>query len=220
MNTKAINNFFQNKMAFFGSYFNTEQLPQNINSTEIAVLGRSNVGKSSLINALGLNNNLAFTSKKPGCTVSINFYKIQNHKNPLPIFLVDLPGYGYAKRSANDIKKITFLITNYLINRTELKKVYLLIDSRVGIQPVDGEFINFFNQHNIQYQIVLTKIDKASKSELIKLEYLIESFFQHFINVDKTILKVSSKNSLNLESLRCSIMNCFINLRFRFLFCV
>ena len=156
-NFKISDNFFQNNTKFFGSYFENDKIPTNKRSTEIAILGRSNVGKSSLINAIGLNKNLAYTSKRPGCTISINFYQIGTPEKQL--FLVDLPGYGYAKRSEKEIGKATSLITDYVLDREELKKIYLLIDSRVGIQNADGEFITFFNQHNIHYQIILTKID-------------------------------------------------------------
>jgi GTP-binding protein len=207
-NFKISDNFFQNHTKFFGSYFNATQIPQNINSIEIAVLGRSNVGKSSLINAIGLNKNLAYTSKKPGCTISVNFYQIDNHEKKL--FLVDLPGYGYAKRSEKEIRKVTSLITDYVLDRQELKKIYLLIDSRVGIQSADAEFITFFNQHNIQYQIVLTKIDKTGKKDLETLEKLLALFFQPYTNVDNHILKVSSRDSLNIHILRNNLFKDFM----------
>ena len=199
-NFKISDNFFQNNTKFFGSYFENEQIPTNKKSTEIAILGRSNVGKSSLINAIGLNKNLAYTSKRPGCTISLNFYQIGSPEKQL--FLVDLPGYGYAKRSEKEIRKATSLITDYVLGREELKKIYLLIDSRVGIQTADGEFITFFNQHNIHYQIILTKIDKVNKKELETLEKLLTLFFQPYTNVSNQILKVSSKDNLNIHVIR------------------
>ena len=227
-NIKSINSFFQNKMKFFGSYFTIEQLPKTAESQivnpvttiqdlqkmtsenwrEIAVIGRSNVGKSSLINAIAMNKTLAYTSKKPGCTVSINLYKITGSRDTC--FLVDLPGYGYAERSRKEIRKISPLISNYLLQRRELRRLYLLIDSRVGVQPIDGEFMNFLNQNNIKYQIVLTKIDKSKKTELDQLEKMLEAFFKNCPNIDKKVLPVSSRANLNLELLRESIIQTII----------
>ncbi len=208
-NFKISDNFFQNNTKFFGSYFENDKIPTNKRSTEIAILGRSNVGKSSLINAIGLNKNLAYTSKRPGCTISINFYQIGTPEKQL--FLVDLPGYGYAKRSEKEIGKATSLITDYVLDREELKKIYLLIDSRVGIQNADGEFITFFNQHNIHYQIILTKIDKVNKKELEILEKLLTSFFQPYTNVSNQILKVSSKDNMNINIVRNTMYQDFNN---------
>jgi GTP-binding protein len=138
----------------------------------------------------------------------VNFYQIDNHEKKL--FLVDLPGYGYAKRSEKEIRKVTSLITDYVLDRQELKKIYLLIDSRVGIQSADAEFITFFNQHNIQYQIVLTKIDKTGKKDLETLEKLLALFFQPYTNVDNHILKVSSRDSLNIHILRNNLFKDFM----------
>jgi GTP-binding protein len=208
-NFKISDNFFQNNTKFFGSYFENDKIPTNKRSTEIAILGRSNVGKSSLINAIGLNKNLAYTSKRPGCTISINFYQIGTPEKQL--FLVDLPGYGYAKRSEKEIGKATSLITDYVLDREELKKIYLLIDSRVGIQNADGEFITFFNQQNIHYQIILTKIDKVNKKELEILEKLLTSFFQPYTNVSNQILKASSKNNMNINIVRNTMYQDFNN---------
>lgn len=201
-NFKSSHNLFQNRIKFYGSYFELKQIPQNLNSIEVAIVGRSNVGKSSLINAIVSNKNLAFVSKKPGCTVSVNLYKIEHPKIIKPSFLVDLPGYGYASRDKKKIKNVSLLLSTYLAERKELKKIYLLIDSRVGVQPIDTEFLNFFNQYKLCYQIVLTKIDNAKKSELLQLEELLTAFAQDFSNVNKTVLKVSSKDHLNLEVLR------------------
>ena len=203
-NFKISDNFFQNNTKFFGSYFENDKIPTNKRSTEIAI-----VGKSSLINAIGLNKNLAYTSKRPGCTISINFYQIGTPEKQL--FLVDLPGYGYAKRSEKEIGKATSLITDYVLDREELKKIYLLIDSRVGIQNADGEFITFFNQHNIHYQIILTKIDKVNKKELEILEKLLTSFFQPYTNVSNQILKVSSKDNMNINIVRNTMYQDFNN---------
>ncbi len=213
-NFKYSDNFFHNHVTFSESYFEFDKVPTERDSIEIAILGRSNVGKSTLINNLCMNKNLAFTSKRPGCTVSINFYKI-NQKiekaSKAEIFLVDLPGYGYARKGGQDIKKISNLINKYLIKRKQLIKIYLLIDSRVGLQPTDAEFINFFHQNNLEYQIVLTKIDKAKKVDLDNLDILLKSFFQGLDLAGNEILKVSAKEKINLDLLRNTMMEDFIS---------
>jgi GTP-binding protein len=209
-NFKYSDNFFHNHVSFSESYFDFNKIPVDKDSIEIAILGRSNVGKSTLINNLCMNKNLAFTSKKPGCTVSINFYRIDQKiekSNKTELFLVDLPGYGYARKGGQDIKKISSLINNYLIKRQQLIKVYLLIDSRVGIQSSDAEFINFFHQNNLKYQIILTKIDKAKKTDLDNLDILLKSFFQSLDLAENEILKVSAKEKINLDLLRNSMMH-------------
>ncbi len=207
---KFIDNFFQNHVSFFASYFEFKNIPLVINSKEIAILGRSNVGKSTLINNLCLNKNLAFTSKRPGCTVSVNFYKInqkiESDKN-IELFLVDLPGYGYAKKGGKDINKISNLVSDYLLKRKQLIIIYLLIDSRVGVQESDAQFINFFHQHDLPYQIVLTKIDKAKKTELEALENLLTSFFQNVTSTCSKIFQVSAKEKINLSFLREDIFS-------------
>ena len=213
-NFKYSDNFFHNHVTFSESYFEFDKVPTERDSIEIAILGRSNVGKSTLINNLCMNKNLAFTSKRPGCTVSINFYKI-NQKiektNKAEIFLVDLPGYGYARKGGQDIKKISNLINNYLIKRKQLIKIYLLIDSRVGLQTTDAEFINFFHQNHLEYQIVLTKTDKAKKVDLDNLDILLKSFFQGLDLAANEILKVSAKEKINLDLLRSVMMEDFIS---------
>lgn len=213
-NFKLSDKFFQNHVAFYASYFEFGKIPMDQNSREIAILGRSNVGKSTLMNNLCMNKNLAFTSKRPGCTVSINFFKIDQKiqkDKEVELFLVDLPGYGYAKKGEKDMKKISNLISSYVIKRAQLLKIYLLIDSRVGVQDSDAEFINFFHENNLRYQIVLTKIDKAKKSELENLEILLKSFFQGLDLADNEILKVSAKEKINLNILRNHMMEDFIN---------
>jgi GTP-binding protein len=209
INLKAINSFFQNKIQFEASYFDLSQIQEQTNSTEIAFFGRSNVGKSSLINKIAMQSDLAFTSKKPGCTISLNFYFIRNEDASKKLYLVDLPGYGYAKRSGKDIKKATNLINNYILKRHELKKIYLLIDSSIGIQKADAETISFLNSNNINFRIVLTKIDKLKDNQVIELKRLLESFFAPYQNVDKDILTISAKNNNGLDQLRFEIMRDF-----------
>ena len=127
------------------------------NFPEFAFIGRSNVGKSSLINAL-VYQKIAHTSSTPGKTQTLNFYLI-NEK----WYLVDLPGYGYAKTSQNTRKQLTKIINEYLINRKQLYIAFILIDSTLPPQKIDLDFINNCGQKQIPLAIVMTKIDKEIK---------------------------------------------------------
>jgi len=127
------------------------------NLPEFAFIGRSNVGKSSLINAL-VYQKIAHTSSTPGKTQTLNFYLI-NEK----WYLVDLPGYGYAKTSQNTRKQLTKIINEYLINRKQLYIAFILIDSTLPPQKIDLDFINNCGQKQIPLAIVMTKIDKERK---------------------------------------------------------
>lgn len=127
------------------------------NLPEFAFIGRSNVGKSSLINAL-VYQKIAHTSSTPGKTQTLNFYLI-NEK----WYLVDLPGYGYAKTSQNTRKQLTKIINEYLINRKQLYIAFILIDSTLPPQKIDIDFINNCGQKQIPLAIVMTKIDKERK---------------------------------------------------------
>lgn len=196
--------FFQNQISFAASYFTLDQMPktESEEGAEVVLFGRSNVGKSSLLNALAFNQKLAYTSKMPGCTKSLNFYGFQNNKN---FFLVDLPGYGYAKLGVKDLKQLNELIMDYFLTRTQLKKIYLLIDSRVGVQTNDAHFIQFFNKNMLPYQIVFTKIDKAKKGDLTELESVILQILAQYPTAQKNIIKVSSAELLNISELRGNI---------------
>ncbi|MEA1943578.1 MAG: ribosome biogenesis GTP-binding protein YihA/YsxC [Pseudomonadota bacterium] len=132
-----------------------EQLPEP-DRIEIAFAGRSNVGKSSLINALTRQNNIARASGEPGRTRELNFFNVEGSG----LRIVDLPGYGYAKAPKDVVEKWTRLTRNFLRGRVNLKRVYLLIDSRHGLKPVDEKIMDVFDEAAVSYQIVLTKADK------------------------------------------------------------
>ena len=126
-----------------------------IGPVEIAFLGRSNVGKSSLLNKLVGNSGLAFTSSRPGCTQMINFFRIEEG-----IHFVDLPGYGYAKVPVAEKEKWRKLIEAYLLKRRSLGLSFLLLDVRRGWMDMDLELRNWLEFHNRRFQVVATKIDK------------------------------------------------------------
>ena len=133
------------------------------NMPEYAFIGRSNVGKSSLINALVNNKNLAKTSGKPGKTQLINHFIINNNW-----YLVDLPGFGYAKISKEKRKEFEAMISNYLLHRKNLACLFVLIDSRHKPQSIDQEFMQWLAKKEIPFVIVFTKSDKLGKNILQK----------------------------------------------------
>lgn len=134
--------------------------PQD-NKPEYAFIGRSNVGKSSLINMLTNNKKLAKTSATPGKTLLINHFIINNEW-----YLVDLPGYGFAKRSKKEIAKLDQMINGYILQRQQLVNVFLLVDVRLEPQKVDLEFINFLGTSSVPFAIVFTKADKLSATKV------------------------------------------------------
>ncbi len=146
---------------FIKSAYSNDDLPAD-NYPEYAFIGRSNVGKSSLINMLVQRKNLAKTSATPGKTRSINHFLINNSW-----YLVDLPGYGYAKVSKKDRQQWQKMIFDYLRNRRNLMALFVLIDARLEPQKNDLEFIRKLGLNNIPFVIVFTKADKLSKNKLI-----------------------------------------------------
>ena len=127
---------------------------------EYAFIGRSNVGKSSLINMLTGRNGLAMTSSTPGKTMLINHFLINDSW-----YIVDLPGYGYAQRNKSAREELRRIIEDYILNREQLTNLFVLIDSRHAPQKIDMEFINWLGENGVPFSIVFTKTDKLSKSE-------------------------------------------------------
>jgi GTP-binding protein len=130
---------------------------------EFAFIGRSNVGKSSLINMLCGKKDLALTSAKPGKTQLINHFIIND-----AWYLVDLPGYGYAKVARSSREQWEAFIADYILERKNLVCVFVLIDSRLEIQPIDAQFMQWLGEHEIPFCMIFTKTDKLTKNELAK----------------------------------------------------
>jgi len=147
---------------YFNGCTSLEKCPKS-NLPEFAFIGRSNVGKSSLINFLTQNNKLAMTSQNPGKTILINHYIINDKW-----FLVDLPGYGYAKRGKAEMARLKKMIYSYIEGRETLYNLFVLVDSNIPPQKIDLEFIQWLGEHGVPFSIIFTKTDKKSKSEVEK----------------------------------------------------
>ena len=147
-----------------------EKCPQS-QLPEYAFIGRSNVGKSSLINMLTGYNKLAKTSSMPGKTLLINHFLINQEW-----YLVDLPGYGYAKRGKKEQETLRLMITNYVLRREQMLNLFVLIDSRHEPQRIDLEFIEFLGENGIPFSLIFTKADKLSHS---KLNSNIQAYLKH-----------------------------------------
>jgi len=145
---------------FIGSFERESQCPRDM-VPEYAFIGRSNVGKSSLINMLCNIKGLARVSNTPGKTQTINFFRVDSAWH-----LVDLPGYGYAKISKKMRQKWENMIERYLITRPQLQVVFVLLDSRHDLQSIDMEFINWLGDRRVPFVIVYTKTDKLKKSQV------------------------------------------------------
>ncbi len=164
---------------------------------EIAFVGRSNVGKSSLINALTNRNALARTSHTPGRTQQLNFFNLGDK-----FLLVDMPGYGYAKVSKEMKRNWKKLINTYLKGRASLRCVFVLVDSRHGLKDVDKEIMEMLDIAAVPYRIVLTKIDKQKKEEADKIRIKIETELKKHAAAFPTIYETSSERKIGLEELR------------------
>ena len=150
------------KVAFVDSVYDLRKLPEQL-IPEIAFAGRSNVGKSSLINTLVNRKNLVKTSSKPGKTESLNFFKVEDG-----LYLVDLPGYGFAKKNQQTRDAWLDLISGYIISRTALACVVVIIDLRHELKQLDREMIDWLAANGKAFLIVYTKADKLSNNEQAK----------------------------------------------------
>ena len=155
---------FAGECAFLWAAANAAQLPPP-GPPEIAFAGRSNVGKSSLLNALTNRKTLARTSHAPGCTRELNFFGLGGDGETATLRLIDMPGYGHAAASKEKTLSWTWLIRDFLRGRVPLLRVFLLIDGRHGAKPIDIEMLDFLDSSAMSYQIVLTKEDEVKAAE-------------------------------------------------------
>lgn len=196
---KQANALFQTKIDFVLGVAALDQLPLT-EMPEIAFAGRSNVGKSSIINALTNKKGLAKTSNTPGRTQQLNFFNLNDQ-----LHIVDLPGYGYAKAPEAQVKQWQKVIFAYLQGRVNLKRVFLLIDSRHGIKKVDLEIMEMLDKAAVTYQLVLTKTDKIGAGNLAKVRAETEAEAAKHAAAYSKILTTSSEKNIGLEELRAEI---------------
>ena len=168
---------------------------------EVAFAGRSNVGKSSLINALVGHKHLARASNEPGRTRELNFFVLDDK-----LRLVDLPGYGWARASKVEVKKFQNLGRDFLRGRANLKRAYLLIDARHGLKEVDKEPMDAFDKAAVSYQIILTKADKLKVSEVEAVRRRTEEAIRKRPAAHPRVLATSSEKGTGLPELRAEIM--------------
>jgi GTP-binding protein len=167
---------------------------------EVAFAGRSNVGKSSLVNAITGRLKLARASTEPGRTRELNFFRVGD-----TLRLVDLPGYGYAKAGRADIERWTALTRDYLRGRPSLKRVILLIDSRHGLKPHDKDVMDALDTSAVTYQLVLTKADKLKPTELDEIATASAAAIIKRPAAHPEVISTSSETGLGIEQLRAEI---------------
>ncbi len=187
--------FIKNPPVFKIGATKESDLPIN-DIEEVAFIGRSNVGKSSLINAI-TNSKIAIVSKTPGRTKQVNFFQVGDR-----LTIVDMPGYGYAKASKHEVQNWNELIFKYLLSRRNLKRVFLLIDSRHSIKENDEEMMDILDSSGILYQIILTKIDEINPKELELKMKSVDDIFKKHPALFAEALFASSRENLGISQIR------------------
>ncbi len=194
---------FAGRVDFLMGGVSLDRLPLT-DRPEVAFAGRSNVGKSSLVNALTGRKTLARTSNTPGRTQELNFFEMGTEMGT-PAYMVDLPGYGYAKIERKKVNAWTRLVKDYLRGRPNLRRVLLLIDSRHGLKENDREIMAMLDEAAVNYQIVLTKLDKLKVAERDKALKKTEADAKTFIACHPVVLATSSEKGWGLKELRAEI---------------
>ncbi len=170
---------------------------------EIAFAGRSNVGKSSLLNALTGRKSIARTSVTPGRTQELNFFEVGE---PAVLRLVDMPGYGFAKAPLKVVENWRRLVRDFLRGRDVLKRTLLLVDARHGVKPVDGEMMKMLDEAAVGYRIVLTKADKIKASELDAVLASVMAEARKHPAAYPEVLVTSSEKGMGIAELRAAVL--------------
>lgn len=200
--TERARKLFAGPIAFLKSAPALQHLPAP-SVPEIAFAGRSNVGKSSLLNALTNRNGLARTSVTPGRTQELNYFDVGN---PLVFRLVDMPGYGFAKAPKDVVKKWRFLVNDYLRGRQVLKRTLVLIDSRHGIKDVDREVLEMLDVAAVSYRLVLTKTDKIKATDLAAVHAATEAEARKHPAAHPEVIATSSEKGMGIAELRTAVL--------------
>ncbi|CAM9112924.1 unnamed protein product, partial [Choristocarpus tenellus] len=179
---------------------------------EVAFSGRSNAGKSTLIGALIKNINIVRTSKEAGCTKTVNYFGMRNSPNsPFSAYLVDLPGYGFARQSRSTVRQWTNAVRNYLVLRppTVLRRTFLLVDVRHGLQAGDMKMMKLLDEAAVTYQVVLTKVDKVTDIELVQaVEEVCRSVARNHLACFPVVHCISAKKGSGMSDFTDSL--CYI----------
>jgi GTP-binding protein len=199
MNALAPDTLFKGDWQFVAAASSLASLP-SMKGVEIAFAGRSNVGKSSLINALTARKALARTSRTPGRTQELIFFSAGG-----PLTLVDMPGYGYAQASKSKIAAWTELIHAFLRGRANLARVYVLVDARHGLKSGDDEVFAKFDEAAVSYQIALTKADEVKKAELPERIATVSAALAKHPAAYPDILVTSSQSGAGIPELRAAV---------------
>jgi GTP-binding protein len=193
---------FSGPIAFLKSAPSLKFLPDPA-APEVAFAGRSNVGKSSLLNRLTNRTGLARTSNTPGRTQELNFFDVGE---PLRFRLVDMPGYGFAKAPKDVVRKWRHLINDYLRGRAVLKRALVLVDARHGLKDVDREVMKMLDDAAVSYRLVLTKADKVKASELEAVTGATAEEARKHAAAHPEIIATSSETGLGMEELRRAVL--------------
>ena len=199
---EAARRLFAGPIAFLKSAPKLEHLPAP-DVPEVAFAGRSNVGKSSLLNALTNRNGLARTSNTPGRTQELNFFDVGQ---PLAFRLVDMPGYGFAKAPKDMVRQWRYLVNDFLRGRDVLKRCLVLIDSRHGIKDVDREILGMLDKAAVSYRIVLTKADKVKATDLAAVTQATEEEARKRPAAHPDIIATSSEGGMGIAELRAAVL--------------
>jgi GTP-binding protein len=199
---EAARKTFAGPVAFLKSAPALQHLP-DADVPEVAFAGRSNVGKSSLLNALAGRNGLARTSNTPGRTQELNFFDVGE---PLAFRLVDMPGYGFAKAPKDIVRKWRFLVNDFLRGRQALKRALVLIDARHGIKDVDREILEMLDNAAVSYRLVLTKADKIKASELVEVTARTEAEARKRPAAHPDLLVTSAEKGMGIPELRAAVL--------------
>ena len=198
-NLKAKNSLFSSQVDFVKGVVSLDGFPPD-DRPEVCFAGRSNVGKSSLLNAITKRKSLARTSNTPGRTQQINFFSVSNK-----LYIVDLPGYGYAKAPLHEVQKWQELVFSYMSGRRNLKRIFLLIDIRHGIKSNDIEIMNLLDEAAVNYQIIFTKSDKIKGQILENLVMDYTKSLDPQIAVYPEVIISSAQQKEGIEIIRSEI---------------